>query len=230
MIDARTHAYAERVPRADALLATDAPDAVARAACRRRIANCRASRPETTWWRSQLRTSASNGRVSSACRRSSRRCRRVWSATALPDKLRLIRGVLYWRLEAASKDAGYQAEHSLRDVDTGARGAAEPLGARVQQARASVAEHQRRFCRARRGSRSSHRSPARGSGERRAAAGRIPGRPGRGGARCAADTSGVLFTAGELRAGQSVRSRGQCGHEGCDAGHTAPPAGAGAQP
>jgi chromosome segregation ATPase len=53
------------------------------------------------------------------------------------DKLRLIKGVLYWRLDANFKARAYQEQHSLREIDA----ALEELQnrwVRVQQARSTV--------------------------------------------------------------------------------------------
>ena len=53
------------------------------------------------------------------------------------DKLRLIKGVLYWRLDAGFKARAYQERRALREIDA----ALEELQnrwVRVQQARATV--------------------------------------------------------------------------------------------
>jgi hypothetical protein len=56
---------------------------------------------------------------------------------ALLDKLRLVKGVLYWRLDAAFKERSYQQRRALRELDA----ALEELQNRwvlVQNARATV--------------------------------------------------------------------------------------------
>ncbi|HEX4050961.1 MAG TPA: hypothetical protein VHY19_08805 [Steroidobacteraceae bacterium] len=136
MIDTRARAYAERVPRADALLATDAPTKL------------RAVRTDAE---SKLQAIETDDDVVALATPHEReqwtRIERMQAIVAqLPpslerdnstDKLRLIRGVLYWRLEAAFKGRSYQEQRSLREVDA----ALEELQnrwVRVQQARASV--------------------------------------------------------------------------------------------
>jgi hypothetical protein len=136
MIDTRARAYAERVPRADALLATDAPTKL------------RAARTDAD---SKLQAIETDDDVVALATPHEReqwtRIEHMQTIVAqLPaglardnaaDKLRLIRGVLYWRLEAAFKGRSYQEQRSLREVDA----ALEELQnrwVRVQQARASV--------------------------------------------------------------------------------------------
>ncbi|HWG75238.1 MAG TPA: hypothetical protein VN660_00415 [Steroidobacteraceae bacterium] len=136
MIDARTRAYAERVPRADALLATAAPTKL------------RAARTDAESKLQAIETE--DDVVALATPREREQWTRIQHLQTviaqLPpslerdnaaDKLRLIRGVLYWRLEAAFKGRSYQQQRSLREVDA----ALEELQnrwVRVQQARASV--------------------------------------------------------------------------------------------
>jgi flagellin-specific chaperone FliS len=136
MIDARTRAYAERVPRTDALLATDAPTQLraARADAESKLQAIEtdddvvalASPQERAQWTRIERMQAIIARLPAGLARDN-----------AADKLRLIRGVLYWRLQAAFKARSYQEEHSLREVDA----ALEELQnrwVRVQKARASV--------------------------------------------------------------------------------------------
>src|SRR6185437_12405668 len=136
MIDTRSRAYAERVPRADALLAADAPTKL------------RAARTDAE---SKLQAIETDDDVVALATPHEReqwaRIEHLQSIVsqlppslerdAAADKLRLVRGVLYWRLEAAFKGRSYQEQRSLRDVDA----ALEELQNRwvlVQQARASV--------------------------------------------------------------------------------------------
>jgi hypothetical protein len=136
MIDTRTRAYAERVPRADAMLATEAPMHLraARADAESRLQAMEtgndvvalATPQERAQWNRIERLEAVIGRMPPSLERD-----------RAADKLRLIRGVLYWRLQAAFKVRSYQAQRSLREVDA----ALEELQnrwVRVQRARASV--------------------------------------------------------------------------------------------
>ncbi|HLK71170.1 MAG TPA: tetratricopeptide repeat protein, partial [Steroidobacteraceae bacterium] len=137
MIDARARAYAERVPRADALLATDAPTKL------------RAQRTDAESKLQAIETDDDVVALATPRERAQwQRIERMQAViTQLPpslerdnaaDKLRLIHGVLYWRLESAFKARSYQQQRSLREVDV----ALEELQNRwvlVQKARASVA-------------------------------------------------------------------------------------------
>ena len=136
MIDTRGRAYAQQLPRADSLLATDAPS------------HLRALRADTESKLQAIETGDDVVALASPREREQwTRLERMQTIVGnLPpslerdsaaDKLRLIRGVLYWRLEAAFKSRGYQEQRSLRDVDD----ALEELQnrwVRVQKARASV--------------------------------------------------------------------------------------------
>ena len=87
------------------------------------------------WWRSPRRRSASSGTASRACRRASQTLPPSLERDNIADKLRLIKGVLYWQLDAAFKTRSYQEQHALREVDH----ALEELQnrwVRVQRARA----------------------------------------------------------------------------------------------
>jgi hypothetical protein len=136
MIDTRERAYAERLPRTDALLATDAPTRL------------RAARAEVD---SQLNAiEAGNDVVALGTAEEREQWARIATleeqAAALPaglernaaiDKLRLIKGVLYWRLDAAFKERSYDQRRALHEVDA----ALEELQnrwVRVQNARATV--------------------------------------------------------------------------------------------
>jgi hypothetical protein len=136
MIDTRTRADAERVPRADALLATDAPSKL------------RAARTDAE---SKLQAIETGDDVIALATPHEReqwtRIEHMQTIVAqMPpslerdnaaDKLRLLRGVLYWRLESVFKGRSYQEQRSLHEVDA----ALEELQnrwVRVQQARASV--------------------------------------------------------------------------------------------
>jgi hypothetical protein len=136
MLDTRQRAYAERLPRTDALLASDRQT---------QLRNARASVG------AQL-DAAETGNEVAALGTATERAQ--WATIArleeqleqLPpglereearDKLRLIKGVLYFRLDANFKARAYQEQRQLREIDE----ALEELQnrwVRVQQARATV--------------------------------------------------------------------------------------------
>jgi lipopolysaccharide biosynthesis regulator YciM len=136
MIDTRRRAYAERLPRADALLASD------------RLSQLNGNRTAVG---SQLDAAETGDEVASLGNPTERA---QWASVArleeqlasLPpgperdetrDKLHLIKGVLYWRLDASFKARAYQEQRVLREIDT----ALEELQnrwVRVQQARTTV--------------------------------------------------------------------------------------------
>lgn len=136
MLDTRKRAYAERLPRADALLASD------------RLNQLRKQRASVT---SQLDAVETGNDVAALGTPAERE---QWGTvgrveeplTAMPpgldrdearDKLRLIKGVLYWRLDASFKARVYQERRTLRQIDA----ALEELQnrwIRVQQARSTV--------------------------------------------------------------------------------------------
>ena len=136
MLDTRKQAYAERLPRADALLASD------------RLAQLRNTRASVAM---QLDAAETGNEVAAL---GSPTEREQWATVtrleeqlaAMPpglerdaarDKLRLIKGVLYWRLDASFKGRAYQEHYVLREIDA----ALEELQnrwVRVQQARSTV--------------------------------------------------------------------------------------------
>jgi len=136
MIDTRERAYAERLPRTDALLATDAPTRL------------RAARAEVDSRLNAIETGNDVAALGTAEEREqwARIATLTAQAAMLPpgietdsvrDKLRLIKGVLYWRLDAAFKERSYQERRALRELDA----ALEELQNRwvlVQNARATV--------------------------------------------------------------------------------------------
>jgi len=136
MIDTRERAYAERLPRADALLATDAPTRL-RAA--RAAVDSRLNAIETGDDVAALGTAEERAQWAQIAALEEQ-------AAALPpglerdtaiDKLRLIKGVLYWRLDSSFKERSYDQRRALRELDA----ALEELQnrwVRVQNARATV--------------------------------------------------------------------------------------------
>jgi hypothetical protein len=136
MTETRARAYAERLPRTDALLQTDAP-------LRLREARARVGSNLDA-----IETTADVGALGTPKERAQwARVERLQEELAsLPageeldqarDKLRLIRGALYWQLDAEFKARSYEERRSLRELDA----ALEELQnrwVRVQQARATV--------------------------------------------------------------------------------------------
>jgi hypothetical protein len=136
MIDTRERAYAERLPRTDTLLATDAPTRL------------RAARAAVDSRLNAIETGNDVAALGTAEERAqwARIATLEEQAAALPpglerdaatDKLRLIKGVLYWRLDAAFKERSYEQRRALREVGA----ALEELQNRwvlVQKARATV--------------------------------------------------------------------------------------------
>jgi hypothetical protein len=136
MIDTRQRAYAERLPRADAMLSSD------------RVAQLRSLRSAVGARLDAAETGAEVASLGNPTERAQ------WATVArleeelasIPpgedrdearDKLRLIKGVLYWRLNAAFKARAYDEQRVLREIDA----ALEELQnrwVRVQQARTAV--------------------------------------------------------------------------------------------
>jgi lipopolysaccharide biosynthesis regulator YciM len=136
MLDTRQRAYAERLPRADALLASDRVTQLrnARASVASRLdaaetgneAEVLGSPNERGQWATVARLDEQFAALPPGLERDEAR-----------DKLRLIKGVLYWRLDASFKGRAYQEQHVLREIDA----ALEELQnrwVRVQQARSTV--------------------------------------------------------------------------------------------
>jgi lipopolysaccharide biosynthesis regulator YciM len=136
MLDTRQRAYAERLPRADALLASDrlAQLRNARAGVASQLdavetgneVDALGSPAEREQWATVTRLEEQISDMPAGSERDEAR-----------DKLRLIKGVLYWRLDASFKARAYQEQHTLREIDA----ALEELQnrwVRVQQARATV--------------------------------------------------------------------------------------------
>ncbi|HXR20348.1 MAG TPA: hypothetical protein VN757_10490 [Steroidobacteraceae bacterium] len=136
MIETRQRAYAERLPRADALLGSDRPAKLRdrRAAVGSQLdavetgndAPALGTPDERAQWGNVARLEEQLAAVPPSLERDAAR-----------DKLRLIKGVLYWRLDAAFKARDYEQRRSLRELDA----ALEELQnrwVRVQQARQTV--------------------------------------------------------------------------------------------
>jgi len=136
MIETRQRAYVERLPRADALLGSDRPAKLRdrRAAVGSQLdavetgndAPALGTPDERAQWGNVARLEEQLAAVPPSLERDAAR-----------DKLRLIKGVLYWRLDAAFKARDYEQRRSLRELDA----ALEELQnrwVRVQQARQTV--------------------------------------------------------------------------------------------
>ena len=136
MIDTRERAYAERMPRVDALLATDAPAKLLarRAAEGSRLDSVEAgddvvalgTEQEQSQWAHVVHLEQVLAKLPPDLERDEQR-----------DKLRLIKGVLYWRLESNFKLRDYQERHSLREVDASLQ-ELQARWQRIEQARATV--------------------------------------------------------------------------------------------
>jgi hypothetical protein len=136
MIDSRKHAYDERLPRADALLAGNQPAKLraARAAVAARLSAIEtgddvaalASPAERDQWlrierlEADLRSAGSNPELDMA-----------------REKAQLLKGVLYWKLDASFKLRSYEEQRGLRELDA-ALNEAENRWVRVQRARAAA--------------------------------------------------------------------------------------------
>ena len=138
MIDTREQAYGERLPRADALLAGNAPAKLlaARAAIDSRLTAIETgddvaalgTTDERAQWVKvrQLETAASDASGNDADSMQIER-----------DKVRLMKGVLYWRLDAQFKERSYAERRALRALDA-LLNEAQNRWVRVQHARGSV--------------------------------------------------------------------------------------------
>ncbi len=138
MIDTRQQAYSERLPRADALLASNVPSQLlaARAAIDSRL--------------TAIETGADVAALGSADERAQwGKVRALEGALADAggsdadelqterDKIRLMKGVLYWRLDAQFKERSYAERRALRSLDA-LLNEAQNRWVRVQHARSSV--------------------------------------------------------------------------------------------
>jgi hypothetical protein len=136
MTDTRARAYAERLPRTDALLQTDAPLRLREARAR---VGSNLDAIETTADVVALGTPKERAQWARV-ERLQEQLASLPAGEALDqarDKLRLIRGALYWQLDAEFKARSYEQRRSLRELDA----ALEELQnrwVRVQQARATV--------------------------------------------------------------------------------------------
>jgi hypothetical protein len=143
MIDTRQRAYAERLPHADALLAADAQ---ARLRDARARAGSQLDAVETADDVAALGTPSERAQWEQVARLEEQ----LAELPAGPDrdeardKLRLIKGVLYWRLDADFKARSYQERHALRELDAQLE-ELQNRWVRLQQARGTVVNNTGEF-------------------------------------------------------------------------------------
>jgi hypothetical protein len=136
MIDARERAYAERLPRVDALLASN------------RVQSLRDERAGAGSQLDAIETGHDVAALGTPAERKqwARIARVEEQLAAMPpgperdqarERLHLIKGVLYWQLDAAFKARSYQEQRALRELDAGLE-ELQNRWVRVQQARATV--------------------------------------------------------------------------------------------
>jgi chromosome segregation ATPase len=145
MVDARRQAYAERLPRADALLATNTTsDMLAeRAAVETRLTSIETGADvaalgdpkEQAQWRKIRQLESAAGDTSSP---------EHAQMTAERDKIKLMKGVLLWQLDAQFKERSYNQRRELRALDAQLN-EAQNRWVRVQTARASVPTNTEEF-------------------------------------------------------------------------------------
>ena len=138
MIDTRERAYADRLPRTDVLLASELPAKflAARAAVDARLTSIETgddvaalgTGAEQKQW-AKLRQLETTLTSAAATDPESLQIER--------DKLKLMKGVLYWRLDSDFKQRDYSQRRALRALDA-ALNEAQNRWARVQRARGSV--------------------------------------------------------------------------------------------
>ncbi len=134
MIDTRERAYAERVPRTDALLATDLPEKLRQ---KRTAIDAKLTAIETGGDVAALGTDeqrAQWARIRRWRRPSSRPPATMHRSMRPRAKLRLIKGVLFWQLDESFKARVYTERHALRELDA-ALSEAQNRWVRVERAR-----------------------------------------------------------------------------------------------
>jgi hypothetical protein len=136
MLDTRERAYAQRIPQADALLATNranlllgertAVDAALTAAeTGNDVAALGDKKQREQWALIRALEEALKSAAPGA------------ETDAIADKLRLIKGALYWKLDESFKARDYAQRSTLREIDA-ALNEAQNRWARVQKARGTV--------------------------------------------------------------------------------------------
>lgn len=139
MVDARQQAYAARVPHADALLATQAPERIERergeleskldAIERNHDAAALGTATERDQWAriQRIEQALANGGAGLEGE----------ELAAARDRLRLVKGALSWRLDEAMRARVYQQRREIRDLDAALR-EAQRRWVRVEKARRNV--------------------------------------------------------------------------------------------
>lgn len=136
MIDTREKAYAQRLPVTDALLATNRPSALLsqRAAIETRLNSIEAGNDVAALGNAEQRARWEKVRQLEELLKGQPAGAETDQAA---EKLKLIKGVLYWNFDANFKASDYEERHKLREVDA-ALNEAQNRWVRVQRARSSV--------------------------------------------------------------------------------------------
>jgi hypothetical protein len=138
MIETRQLAYAAQLPATDALLATNAPQGLIG---RRAGVDAELTAAETASDAAALGTAAERAQWTKIRALEAPLANEpAGEATeAMRDKLRLIKGVLQWRLDEKFRERDYTLRNTLRDIDAGLN-QLQNRWSRVQRARASAPE------------------------------------------------------------------------------------------
>ncbi len=143
MIETREQAHAERLPRADALLASDRP---AQLLARRAGVETELTAVETGGDAPALGTGEQRAQWARVkeLEEGYAAAGDDLEAVEARDKLHLIKGVLYWQLDQQFRERDYQLRRQLRSVDR-ALNQVQNRWVRVQKARASVPQNTGEF-------------------------------------------------------------------------------------
>ena len=143
MIETREQAHAERLPRADALLASDRP---AQLLARRAGVDTELTAVETGGDAPALGTGEQRAQWARVkeLEEGYAAAGDDLEAVEARDKLHLIKGVLYWQLDQQFRERDYQLRRQLRSVDR-ALNQVQNRWVRVQKARASVPQNTGEF-------------------------------------------------------------------------------------
>ena len=139
MIETREQAHGERLPRADALLASEAPARLlaARAAIDSRLTAIETGADVAALGTKDEREQWAKVRKLEAAVTATGGSGDDGQLQIERDKIRLMKGVLYWRLDAQFKERSYAERRALRSLDA-ALNEAQNRWVRVQHARGSV--------------------------------------------------------------------------------------------
>ncbi|MFT3907663.1 MAG: tetratricopeptide repeat protein [Steroidobacteraceae bacterium] len=145
MIDTREKAYAQKVPAADALLATKRPGQLLQ---RRAALDTELDSVETTADVAALGTAEERAQWAQV-RELEENLKQLpddEESNNLRARLRLIKGVLYWHFDEQFKERDYEQRRQLREIDA-ALNEAQNRWVRVQKARSSVPTNTGEFAR-----------------------------------------------------------------------------------